>query len=183
MRGAMFQPQQATASFSRVALKTRQRKGLWNRPPRPRKAAESRCIPRVYLGGGLERPVCEVVKMKPGWPWRPQDVGNARAMGYLPRKVANREWNEPQRSMLHSTKMKGVGDLKRVLTSDVEMQSLEFAQLGFGFCVGPEFPHWAPPSCCCNGNVYPVPLCVENMLILILQEITVKRQHESLKRF
>jgi hypothetical protein len=30
-------------------------------------------------------------------PWRPKDVKDARAMGYLLRKAANREWNQPRR--------------------------------------------------------------------------------------
>ena len=30
-------------------------------------------------------------------PWRPQDVRDARAMGYMLRKAANREWNQPRR--------------------------------------------------------------------------------------
>ena len=30
-------------------------------------------------------------------PWRPQDVRESRAMGYLLRKAANREWNQPRR--------------------------------------------------------------------------------------
>jgi hypothetical protein len=34
-------------------------------------------------------------------------------------------------SLLQSTKIKGVGDLKRALTSDTEIQSLDFAQLVF----------------------------------------------------
>jgi hypothetical protein len=38
--------------------------------------------------------------------------------------------------------LKGVGDLKSILTSDMEMQSLEFAQLLFGLCFGPIFPHF-----------------------------------------
>jgi hypothetical protein len=36
-----------------------------------------------------------------------------------------------ERSRLQSTKLKGVGDLKHVLTSDLEMQSLEFNRLLF----------------------------------------------------
>jgi hypothetical protein len=37
-------------------------------------------------------------------PWKPQD---ARAMGYLLRNAANREWNQPRkRSLLQSTKVK-----------------------------------------------------------------------------
>jgi hypothetical protein len=30
-------------------------------------------------------------------PWRPQDVRDVRAMGYLLKKAANREWNQPRR--------------------------------------------------------------------------------------
>lgn len=32
-----------------------------------------------------------------GLPWRPQDVGDARIVGYLSRGAANREWNKPKR--------------------------------------------------------------------------------------
>ena len=56
--------------------------------------------------------------------------------------------------MLQLTKLKGVGDLKSALTSDMEMQSLEFAQLGFGLALVQYFltmMFW-------NGNVYPVML-------------------------
>ena len=71
---------------------TRQiRKGLQNLPPKPRKAAEARLVSGVSLNGGPERPLCETVKVKAVLPWRPQDVGDARTVGYLPRKAANRE--------------------------------------------------------------------------------------------
>ena len=36
---------------------------------------------------------------------------------------------------MQSTKMKGVGDLKSTLTSDIELQSLELAQLVFGLAL------------------------------------------------
>ena len=42
----------------------------------------------------LERPLCEVVKLKPGLFWRLQDVRNSRDVGYLPGRAANRDWNE-----------------------------------------------------------------------------------------
>ena len=54
-------------------------------------------MPEVSLNGGLERPLHEAVKLKPGLPWKPQDVGDARTVGYLPEKTANREWNQPKR--------------------------------------------------------------------------------------
>lgn len=57
---------------------------------------------------------------------------DARVMGYLPRKAANRDGTNPRkRSVLQPTKLKGIGDLKSTLTSDMELQSLEFAQLAF----------------------------------------------------
>ena len=52
-------------------------------------------------------------------------------MDYLLRKAANREWNQPRRKTFIAVNKdeKGVGDLKISLTSAMEMQSLEFAQL------------------------------------------------------
>jgi hypothetical protein len=52
-------------------------------------------------------------------------------MGYLLRKAANRKWNHPRRKKFVAVNKneKGVRDLKTALTSDIEMQSLEFAQL------------------------------------------------------
>ena len=50
----------------------------------------------VSMNGGLEKPLCEAVKLKPVLPRRTQDVGDARIMGYLPRRAANRMWNQPQ---------------------------------------------------------------------------------------
>jgi hypothetical protein len=52
-------------------------------------------------------------------------------MAYLLRKSSNREWNQPRRKKFVEVNKdeKGVGDLKTALTSEMEMQSLEFAQL------------------------------------------------------
>ena len=63
--------------------------------------------------------------------WRPQDVQDVRAMGYLLRKVANREWNQLRRKKFVTVNKdeKGVGDLKTTLKSDMEMHRLDFAQL------------------------------------------------------
>jgi hypothetical protein len=51
-------------------------------------------------------------------------------MRYLLRKAAKKEWNQPRRKKFVAINKdeKGVGDLKTTLTSDMEMQSLEFAQ-------------------------------------------------------
>ena len=51
-------------------------------------------------------------------PWRPQGVRDARAMGYLLKNVVAINKDE-----------KGIGNLKTALTSAMEMQSFEFAQL------------------------------------------------------
>lgn len=44
----------------------------------------------VPLHGGPERPLYEAVKVKHGLPCRPQGDGDARVMGYLPRRAADR---------------------------------------------------------------------------------------------
>ena len=53
------------------------------------------------------------------------------------------------------TKLKGIGDLKNILTSNMEMPSSEFA----GFCsyFGPAFPYYGPFPTFWNGNAYSVP--------------------------
>jgi hypothetical protein len=52
-------------------------------------------------------------------------------MGHLLRKAATRESNQLRRKNFLTVNIdeKGVGDLKTTLTSDMEMQSLEFTQL------------------------------------------------------
>ena len=51
-------------------------------------------------------------------------------MEYLLRRAANREGNQAKRKWVGR-----VGVLKSVLTSDLEMQSLEFAQMVFGLAL------------------------------------------------
>lgn len=102
-KGVMFQPQRAAelSGFGHMVLalesKTEQR--LWNLSPQLRKATEERHVVEMSLHGGQERPLGEAVKVKPGLLWRPQDVGDARAVGYLPRRAANREWDQPRREV------------------------------------------------------------------------------------
>lgn len=75
-----------------LALKPRS-KVVVEFPPQFRKDPEARCVAGVSLQRGPERPLSEAVKVKPGFHWRPQDVGDARAMRYLPRRAADRVWN------------------------------------------------------------------------------------------
>jgi hypothetical protein len=62
-----------------------------------RKASEARDMAGVSLRGGPERPLCEAVKLKPGLPWRSQDVGGSIVLGFLSRKAATWRWNQPKR--------------------------------------------------------------------------------------
>lgn len=129
--GAMFQSQQAAelGSFQHVvllALESRTgRKGLWDLPLLLRKATWGQACGR----GVPERRLRErIVWSYEGEVWiaieNPQEVRDARAVRYLLRKVVTREWNQPKRKVLQSTKVTGVGDLKSILTSDMEMQNL-----------------------------------------------------------
>ena len=75
------------------------------------------------------------LKVKPGLPWRSRRLeipepwdpcwGELLTSGISPR----------ERRVLQSTKLKGVGDLKIALTSDVGMQSLSLAQLALGLAL------------------------------------------------
>jgi len=101
----------------------------------------------MYLGplhGNPERPLCEAIKVKPGFYWRPQAVGYDRVIGNLPKRAADKVWNQPKRkNMLQSTKLKGIGDLKSVLTLDMGHRVWNLPA-GFRFCFGSVFPHYAP---------------------------------------
>ena len=52
--------------------------------------AKGRHVSEVSLNGGLERPLHEAVKLTPGLPWRSQNAGDARAVGYLKKKAKKR---------------------------------------------------------------------------------------------
>lgn len=54
----------------------------------------------------VERTLGESVLFKAEMPWRHQDARDTTALGYLPRKAANRKWNQPKRSVLQSIKSK-----------------------------------------------------------------------------
>jgi hypothetical protein len=77
-------------------------------------------------------------------------------------ELLTREWNQPKskRYLLQSTELERIGDLKTILTSNTEMQILEFAQLGF--CLALVL---TTVACLCfgNSNVYPLPLYVGSM--------------------
>lgn len=73
----MFQLQQTElGSFGHLVLALESR----NLPLRLSRVAEASCMAGVPLYGGSERPLHNVVKVKPGMLWR-QYVSDARAMG------------------------------------------------------------------------------------------------------
>lgn len=49
------------------------------------------------LHRGLERPLCETPMVKSELPWRRQNFGDTRAVGYLLRKTDDKEWNQPKK--------------------------------------------------------------------------------------
>ena len=82
-------------------------------------AIEASHVTWVSLQEGSESPLHEAVKVKPGLCWRPQDVRDAK------KKLQTECGTSPrERSVLQSTKLEGVGDMKSPLTSDIEMQNL-----------------------------------------------------------
>lgn len=64
-----------------------------------RESKQARPVLVVSLHGGLERPLCKAMKVKPGLPWRPQNVGDARAVGYFQRRDSNRVESAHEKEM------------------------------------------------------------------------------------
>ena len=101
------------------------------------------------------------MKVKPGLPWRPQDIGNARAMGYLPRRATNREWNQSKKK-----KCVAVNKAERSWRSeehfDIRHGDAEFGvcPADFSSCFSLVFSYYAPFPPIWNSNVYSVPLYV-----------------------
>jgi len=136
MREAIFQLQQAEelGSFAHVALALESRiegRGFgislqdWGKLP-----AEARCGRGLPAWTSGEATV-EIVKVKPGLPWRhPEILKMPELWDTCQGELLRGSGTSPrERSVLQSTKLKGVRYLKSMLTSDGEMQNLEFAQL------------------------------------------------------
>lgn len=87
----------ALPTWSGFRFKDTRVKGLWSPLTPLKKASEARNVTGKSLHGGQERPLHEAMKVKPGLYWRPQDVGDDRAVVYLPRTAAHREWNQFKR--------------------------------------------------------------------------------------
>lgn len=98
---------------------------------------------------------------------------------YLPRKTATREWNQSRRKKYVAvSKDERVRDLKSTLTSDMEMRNLEFVLLLFGIAL---FQYFLTMLSFLPSRMVMYILCYcmlevcGQFLILILQEVTVKR--------
>lgn len=87
-------------------MKDEGERGLWNLRSQLRKAPEARHVAGEGLLRDPERPLNEAVKVKPEFCRRPQSVGNATTMGWLPRRAAHRECNQP-REVLPSAELEG----------------------------------------------------------------------------
>lgn len=105
---------------------------MWTLSPQLRPASEARCV-SGSLYGGPERPFPEAVKLRPGLPSRdPRTLELPRVMGYLPRRAANRECNQPKREKWVSVKT-GKRSWRSEEQSGIrhEEQSLEFSLMIF----------------------------------------------------
>lgn len=112
------------------------RKGLWTLPPWLRRAAEARCVPDVCQHGGPERPLREAVKANPGTPMMMEMPESwDTCWGEL---LTGSGTSPRERSVLLSTKLKGVGALKSTLESVVETE-FGVCPACFKACFGPVF--------------------------------------------
>jgi hypothetical protein len=97
--------------------------------------------------------------VKPELPWRPQNVGYARAVGYLLRLVANRGWNHPK-----GKKYVAVNKAERIWRSE-ECFDIRHGDAEFGVwsCFYPVFLHYVIFTPFWNCNVHPMLLYVGRM--------------------
>lgn len=76
-------------------------------------------------------PLCDAVKMKVRLCWILKGVGDARARGYLPRRVANRVWNQPKKEKCVTVSK--VGRKVHSKHLNIKQSSAEFGILPSGF--------------------------------------------------
>lgn len=101
---------------------------------------------------------------------RPQDVGDARAVGHLQGSAAYREWCQLRRDMWQASESAKHSHLSKGHSATI----FGICPSGFQYCFGPVFPHYALVPPFGHGNV---PLwCWKYILcFLIFQGITVKK--------
>lgn len=69
----------------------------------------------------------EAIKLEPRLHCRPQDIGDVRVVGYLPRRAANRVWNQYKRKKEVAVNKAGVG-VWSYLASDMETHMGSFLE-------------------------------------------------------
>lgn len=98
---------------------------------------------RSPLYEGPERTLQKAVKVKGGLCWRYQDIGGTtRAAGCLPRRAADREWNQAKREVCGSQQ---IGKAHSKPCDITELQDLEFVLLGFGLAFWSRMPLFSNP--------------------------------------
>lgn len=65
--------------------------GMWIIPPCLKRSVEVWRVTGESLHEGLERPLHEILRVKPGLYWRPHDTGGTRALECLQGRAANKE--------------------------------------------------------------------------------------------
>lgn len=136
---------------------------LWNLPVQLRNVAEAGHMSGNALYGGLEETLYKALKVIHVLLQRPQDVGEARAVDYLPRKAAECLGTRArERSVLQLTQLKGVGDRK---CFDIRHGNREFeiCLSGFQTHFSPALPYYAPFAPFSNSYVCPVLLYLRNI--------------------
>jgi hypothetical protein len=90
-------------------------------------------------------------------PWRPQDVRDVRAMGYLLKKAANKVWSQSKRKKFVAVN-KDEKSWRSEECFDIRHGDAEFGvcPAGFWSCCGPIFSHydvleWSYISCDVGG--------------------------------
>lgn len=73
------------------------RKGLQKLPPLLKKAVDAKLYHGCPCTEGQRGLVCDTVKRESGFQWRLEDVEDARAINYLPRRAGSQVWNQPKR--------------------------------------------------------------------------------------
>ena len=121
------------------------------------------------------------MKVKPPLPWKTQDVRDARVTRYRPKRAANREWNQFKKEVCCSQQSLTELEIWSVLTSDMEMQNLEFTLLVFSLVLVKYFlimlfflPFWMVMYILCYSMLE---IC-DLVYHFDFRQITVKRMHD-----
>jgi hypothetical protein len=75
-----------------LALESRKQERVCRISFRAKESHQGQACVQVSVHGGLEKPLCETLSIKPGFHWRPQDVGNAKREKYVAVNKAERIW-------------------------------------------------------------------------------------------